>query len=267
VRKHSSATSRRGWVIDPRQVDNWLDLAHEKLEAEDVAGVTRLCQRILRYAPGNAPQRADALHYLALAYMLQNRFDAAYDALETAVAIVDDEADLWYNHGIAARFTSRQARALFDLERALALETDEQRRANIDREVKVSRQMAEHDRVLRGPDFTLDQLLDQEERYQQAVKLLAQRDWPRAEQAFRDVIARGDCLPQPWGNVGMCLIMQRRFDEAEAAYRRALELDPKYLHAKNNLAALPEIRRTGVLPEPIITSPFDDLPLKKLVHL
>jgi hypothetical protein len=54
--------------------------------------------------------------------------------------------------------------------------------------------------------------------------------------------------------------MQRRFEEAKAAYRRTLEIDPNYLHARNDLAALPDIRRTGVLPDPIMTGPFDNLP-------
>ncbi len=30
----------------------------------------------------------------------------------------------------------------------------------------------------------------------------------------------GDCLPQPWGNLGICLMMQERYDEAEAALKR-----------------------------------------------
>ena len=33
--------------------------------------------------------------------------------------------------------------------------------------------------------------------------------------------------------------------EAEAAFKRALEIDPRYAIAKQNLALLPETRRTG----------------------
>ena len=55
----------------------------------------------------------------------------------------------------------------------------------------------------------------------------------------------GDCLPQPWGNLGICLMMQERYDEAEEALKRALVIDPKYAIAKNNLAALPKPERLG----------------------
>src|SRR5258708_20062937 len=66
-----------------------------------------------------------------------------------------------------------------------------------------------------------------------------------AEQASQASIAMSGCLPQPWGNLGICLMMQERYDEAEAALKRALVIDPKYTLAKRNLAALPETRRTG----------------------
>ena len=53
----------------------------------------------------------------------------------------------------------------------------------------------------------------------------------------------GDCLPQPWGNLGICLMMQERYDEAEEALKRALVVDPKYTIAKNNLSLVAEIQR------------------------
>jgi hypothetical protein len=40
-------------------------------------------------------------------------------------------------------------------------------------------------------------------------------------------------------------MMQERYDEAEAALKRSLEIDPKYTLAKSNFAALPDFRRTG----------------------
>jgi tetratricopeptide (TPR) repeat protein len=75
----------------------------------------------------------------------------------------------------------------------------------------------------------------------------------------------GDCLPQPWGNLGISLMMQERYDEAEAAMRRALVIDPRYKLAKENLAALPGIRRTGIPPMVDIKEPFKDSKLKQTI--
>ena len=80
---------------------------------------------------------------------------------------------------------------------------------------------------------------------QSAHDLMQSGKWEEAEKAFQRVIEIGDCLPQPWGNLGTCMIMQERYDEAEAALKRALEIDLRYAIAKQNLALLPETRRTG----------------------
>jgi len=60
-------------------------------------------------------------------------------------------------------------------------------------------------------------------------------------------------------------MMQERYDEAEAALRRALVIDPRYTLAKNNLAALPETRRTGLPAMVDIRDPFKGSKLKQSI--
>ena len=124
------------------------------------------------------------------------------------------------------------------------------------KELKFARKLAKESVKLRGPDFTLDQLIEQEDLFQRGLNQMEAGQWEEAEQALRASIAMGDCLPQPWGNLGLCLMMQERYDEAEAALNRALVIDPNYAIAKRNLAALPEIRRTGPPKTVGITDPF-----------
>lgn len=131
--------------------------------------------------------------------------------------------------------------------------------------LKFGRKLAKDSLKLRGPNFTLDQLIEQEDLFQQGLKLMEVGKWSEAEQAFRASIAMGDCLPQPWGNLGLCLMMQERYDEAEAALKRALVIDPKYALAKNNLAMLPEIRRTGPPDIVGINEPFRDSKIKQSI--
>src|SRR5260370_9332640 len=96
----------------------------------------------------------------------------------------------------------------------------------------------------RGPDFTLDQLIEQEGLFQNGLQLMEAGEWEEAEQAFQASITMGDCLPQPWGNLGISLMMQERYDEAEAALKRALVIEPRYTLATINPAALPYTRPT-----------------------
>jgi len=61
---------------------------------------------------------------------------------------------------------------------------------------------------------------------------------------------------QPQNSLGVCLLMQRRFDEAEAAFRRALEIDPDYKLARKQLKQLKKIRQTGKLPQIAVSDPY-----------
>lgn len=75
----------------------------------------------------------------------------------------------------------------------------------------------------------------------------------------------GDCLPQPWGNLGSCLMMQERFDEAEAAWKRALEVDSTYDLAKHNLNLLPRIRKEGLPYHGLIRDPMKETKIKQTI--
>jgi len=255
----------KGWLIHPRQVDDWLDKAYRQIAGREYEGAIRTCKRSLRFAPKGTRQRTEALHYLGIAHLMLQHFAEAYKTLSEALAIAPDDADLLYNRGLAARFTSRQGQSVRDFEHALSVEREPVRAHTIAEELQMARRLAEHDMALRGPDFTLDQFIVQEELYQSGVELLAAEQWKQAEQTFRAVIAMGDCMPQPWNNLGTCLMMQHRYDEAETALKRALEINPDYEHARRNLALLPNIRRLGILPETTLTGPFDEHDLPKSI--
>jgi Tfp pilus assembly protein PilF len=85
---------------------------------------------------------------------------------------------------------------------------------------------------------------------------MEQEAWSDAEVCFREVIARGDVLPQPWGNIGICLLMQQRYDEAEQALKRALEIDPDYKLARANLANVERARSGEIIPRVAMSDPF-----------
>jgi len=249
--------------VQPHEIDRWLDQATRRLAGADYPGVISTTQRILRHTAASPEQRAAALDHLGAAHLMLQQFDAAYAALSQALALTPHDASLWYNRGLASRFTMRFGQALRDFERAAALESDPVLAQKVVEELRVSRQMVERELAMRGPHFTLEQLIAQEELFQRGVQQMAAEAWEQAEQTFRQVIALGDGLPQPWGNLGACLIMQQRYDEAEAALHRALAIDPKYEFARSNLAALPSFRQSSQPPISRISGPFDGRTLKK----
>jgi len=258
AKKRSKRTSKkqRGWLVPKEQVNTWLNQASDQILQGDYDDVVKTCQRILRYAPAQASERAEALEYMASATMMLKRFEDTYQVLSQALAIAPQYGRIWYNRALSGRLTLRLVQAVDDLEKAIELETDPELRKKYSEVLSQTRELAERDRALRGPDFTMEELREQHELFNQGLQLMQTEQWAEAEQTFRRVIEMSDCLPQPNGNLGLALLMQRRYDEAEAAFERALELDPDYDLARHNLAALPHIRETGKIPKFLMRDPF-----------
>ena len=236
----------------PSRVNEWMGQISNQLLQQDYEGAVANCERLLGFLPQSSSMRADVLEQLGNAYGLLQDFPKSYDAFTQAVNLRPDDPVLLYDRGLASRFTSRFGQSFRDFERAAALNTDPVLKKEIDRELKESAKIAKASVKQRGPNFTLDQLIEQESIYTRGLDFLEAQQWDEAIQMFQAAIAMGDCLPQPWFNIAGCYIRQGRYDEAEAALKRSLEIERGYTLAKRLLAALPEIRRTG-LPENVGT--------------
>ena len=227
------------------QTLQWMVKIQERAFAHDYEGVIEDGERLLNYLPAHAPERIRVLLFVGMAYGSLQEFARSYDIYTEAVKLAPHDADVWYNRGLASRFTSRLAQSLRDFERAAELDTADVLGKQVQKELRFAQKIVKDAMKLRGPDFTFEQYAQQEDFYQQGLAYMDACQWTEAEEAFRATIAMGDCLPQPHANLGSVLMMQERYDEAEEEYKRALAIDPKYEVAKQNLRALPETRRTG----------------------
>ncbi len=264
-RKSKPSKQKKSVTTSSSQVDRYLDLIGHQIFQGNYSEAVSNCERLLNYLPRHAPQRVDVLAQLGTAQGMLQNFPQSYTAYTEALSLDPNNAELWFNRGMASRFTSRFGRSLRDYERAKELTIRPELAKKLEEELRFARELAGKTLKLRGPDFTLDQLIEQEDLFQDSLQLMEVGEWEEAAQALQASIAMGDCLPQPWGNLGICLMMQERYDEAEAALRRALVIDPRYTLAKNNLAALPETRRTGPPAMVDIRDPFKGSKLKQSI--
>src|SRR5947208_15391116 len=108
---------------------------------------------------------------------------------------------------MASRFTSRFGRSLRDYERVKELTIRPELAKKLEEELRFARELAEKTLQLRGPDFTLDQLIEQEDLFQHGLQSMEAGEWEAAEQALQASITMGDCSPQPWGNRAMSSTM------------------------------------------------------------
>ena len=255
-KRRQKVQEKRKQAQNALQIARWLEQAYDCLESEEYTGALRLCRQVLNHLDVQDKRRTEALTYLGHAHAMRKEFENAYAALAEAVKFAPDDAYLWYNKGMSALFTGRSGQSVLDMERAVALEKGGQMAAQFAEQLAFVREIAQGECALRGPDFGLSQLIAQQELYRMALAHFAAREWETSETLFRRVIQLGDCLPQPWGNLGICLVMQRHFDEAEDAYRRALEVDPGYELARRHWDELPVVRASGVLPAVVITDAY-----------
>jgi len=264
-RKTKQPKNKKKFTASLSPVDKYLDLIGHQIFQGSYTEAVATCERLLNYLPLHAPQRVDALDQLGTALAMLQNFPQSYAAYTEALLLDPHNAALWLNRGMASRYTSRFGRSFRDFERAKELNTRPELVEKLEEELQVARDLAEKTLKLRGPDFTLDQLIEQESLFQGGLQLMEAGQWKEAEQAFQRSITMGDCLPQPWGNLGISLMMQERYDEAEAALKRALVIDPQYTLAKNNLDALPKVRQTGLPAKIGIREPFKSSKLKQSI--
>ena len=64
------------------------------------------------------------------------------------------------------------------------------------------------------------------------------KNYSKAILGFKKVLAQNPNNPQSYGNIGLCYAYMGKKDEALAAYEKALELDPDYEPAKQNMMVL-----------------------------
>jgi tetratricopeptide (TPR) repeat protein len=237
---------------------------HQMIQG-DFAGAISTCEPLREFLPQRSPMRVEVLALLGLAHGVLQHGQESYDLLTEALTIEPTNAELWYNRGLACQCLTRIGQSVRDFERAVELlkhDTGEMAHRSAEA-LAQSRQCVTEAMQAYGEQITLDQYIERETLFMRAMQLTKKNQWHEAERIYRQLIAMGGPLPQYWGNLGVSLVMQRRYDEAEAAFKRALDIDPQYPVARDNLMKLPELRRLGPSTVEVINlSPEQDVAQK-----
>jgi tetratricopeptide (TPR) repeat protein len=234
-------------LISPQSIKRSIVIAREQILQGDFEGAINTCEPQLDILPKRSPFRVEVLALLGLSHSMLQHFPESYDIFTEALTLDPDNAELWYNHGLACHFTTRIGQSVRSFERALQLlGTDKgELSQKFAKELESSRKEAQETIEQLGGHFTLDELIAHEEDFQRGLSMMRSSKWKEAEKDFRKLLEKSDHVPQYWGNLGVSLVMQLRYDEAEEALKRALEIDPDYAFARNNLEKLPDVKQAG----------------------
>ncbi|MFL5706053.1 MAG: tetratricopeptide repeat protein, partial [Ktedonobacteraceae bacterium] len=120
-KKSKQSKHKRKFTVSLSQVDKYLDLIGHHVFQGNYAEAVADCERLLNYLPKHAQQRVDVLNQLGTAQAMLQNFPQSYAAYTEALSLDPTNAELWFNRGMASRFTSRFGRSLRDYERAKEL--------------------------------------------------------------------------------------------------------------------------------------------------
>jgi tetratricopeptide (TPR) repeat protein len=267
-RKHRSADQHRGRTVDLSAVERLIDQGIEYLiRDDDLLRAERTFKKALRLVPIGVPPRDVILYNLGTVYARGRHHEDAYQHFQAAIAVNAEKPEYWFNLAMSCLHTLRLGRALRAMEQCVSMRMGDPMRRMAHKELVSMRSMVGHELSIRPEGFTVEQLIEQEDAFQEGCAAMEAERWPEAADVFRRVIDMADVLPQPWGNLGLCLLMMEQYDEGETALRRALEIEPSYEFAQYNLTMLERLRREGGTPDSMVISPFDTKPPPDLIPL
>ncbi|HLG64832.1 MAG TPA: tetratricopeptide repeat protein [Ktedonosporobacter sp.] len=249
--KRQAQSSRPGIPLPqrvsiPLRMYERVEYARQQMFMGDFVGCIRTCEPLLAPLPKRSHERLEVLMLLGLAHGMLQQYQQSYDIFSEAIALEPTFAESWYNRGLACHYLARPGEAVQNFERAVELSKDEpgEMARKFALQLEEGRRELQEAMLAHGTDITFEQYLEREEWFTQALRLVKQEQWHEAEGLFRQLTEMGSRIPSYWGNLGVCLLMQLRYEEAEAALKQALAVDPDYSIARDNLKKLPELRRS-----------------------
>jgi tetratricopeptide (TPR) repeat protein len=220
--------------------------ASEQMRMGDFTGCIRTCEGVLNSLPKGSEMRLEVLAALGLAHGMLKHYQQSFEIFSEAIVLDPTKAEYWYNRGLACSSMSRPGEAVRDFERAIELAKDDtsEMARRFALQLEESRQDLQEAMQGHEAGITVEHYMEREACFTQALSLVRQEKWQDAERLFRHLTATGSRIVSYWGNLGVCLMMQFRYDEAEEALKQALTIDPDYSIARDNLKKLPDVRRS-----------------------
>ncbi len=201
-----------------------------------------------------APQNVQYYNLLAQVHYLLGNYDEALNWLEKSVALDDEYDPTWLQLGDTYAAKANVEKALKAHQEAIRLKPGSFADANFDNRLNfyLSSQRSQ-DLIKAFEDYLTDHPKDKEQRnplWAIGHIYLRNGDLNKAEQYFRQAIAKGYNNAKPFTSLGDARLQQENYEKAEAAYRQALQLKkPNTAQIYSSLGYI--YARTGRLPEAI----------------
>jgi tetratricopeptide (TPR) repeat protein len=197
--------------------------------------------RLARFVLGH-PEHAEGRSALGVCLLELDQVESALEHLQVAARLEPEEPLHRWNLAAAAKQAERMGGAYLALREYLAL-TDEGDGCG-ERQKEARSFIRAYERMLRESHqgIPLNDVLRGEELFARAYAALSEGRAEDAQRGFEEVLALVPRHYPSWGNLGAAYLAQENREEAQRCLRRALELNPDYSLARQNLALLDDLR-------------------------
>jgi tetratricopeptide (TPR) repeat protein len=204
------------------------------LEAGRPRAARRRLERFVSVNRGHAEGRSA----LGVCLLELGELDGAIEHLREAARIEPDEALHRWNLAAAAKQADRMGGAYLALREYLTIADEGDGAAERNKEARAF--VRAYERMLREshPGVPLSDVLRGEELFARAYAALTEGRPTDALRGFEEVLELVPRHYPSWGNLGAAYLAMEQHEDAVRCLRRALELNPDYAAARQNLALL-----------------------------
>jgi tetratricopeptide (TPR) repeat protein len=197
--------------------------------------------RLQRFVLGH-PDHAEGQSALGVCLLELDQVEAAIEHLQTAARLEPGEALHRWNLAAAAKQAERMGGAYLALREYLTLADAGDGSGERSKEARSF--VRAYERMLRETHqgIPLNDVLRGEELFARAYAALSEGRAADAQRGFEEVLALVPRHYPSWGNLGAAYLAMEQRDEALRCLKRALELNPDYAVARQNLALIEELR-------------------------
>jgi tetratricopeptide (TPR) repeat protein len=206
------------------------------------AGRPRAARRRLMRFVSMQPNHAEGQSALGVCLLELDEVESAIAHLQSAARLEPNEALHRWNLAAAAKQGERMGGAYLALREYLQLSDDSD---GAPERIKEARSFVRaYERMLREshPGVPLSDVLRGEELFARAYAALTEGRPLDAERGFCEVLELVPRHYPSWGNLGAAYLALEKREDAIRCLRRALELNPDYAAARQNLALIEDLR-------------------------
>ena len=178
---------------------------------------------------------------MAICYGSLDKMKESFKYFEKALSVNSKSPYLLYNYGVFCLNDGNIITARKNLEKALKFKPEKEIKKAARKALNSINKLVKSE--LKDKDIDEKTFIKLGERYENAVSYMKNKKYDLAKKELKLIVSKDKQSYKGNGNLGLLFLLEGDFDKAEKHLYRALEINPEYTPAFNNLIKLQEVKQ------------------------